>query len=135
MHGLTMDEWKALRASLKTSSRDRPLPPGDVAALLNKALEQCSLPELAAALEFKDQSTLRKIANLQQLETHLLTHVTWGARKNAVSMSTAVELLRIPSPNARADAFDRAREYGLSRSEARALVRRTALQQSPQPKE
>ena len=122
MYGLTDDEWRNLRASLKTSTRDRPLTPSGVACLLNKAMQQCSLAELATSLEFKDQSTLRKIANLQQLEPDLLSQVTWGARKDGVSMSVAVELQRLGSAKAVRDAFDRARRDGLSRSVARRLV-------------
>lgn len=123
MYGLTDDEWRDLRASLKTSMRDRPLSPGKVAALLNRAMERCSPSELAVALEFKDQSTLRKIANLDQLETDLLAQVAWGARKGRVSMSVAAELQRLDSAATIRTAFERARRDGLSRSDARRLVK------------
>ncbi len=123
MSALTDREWQDLRASLKTSTRDRPLAPGAVAAFLNKALRQCSLPELAAALEFKDQSTLRKIANLEQLPPDLLGQVTWGARMGTVSMSVATLLQQLNDPTAIRAAFTTAANNSMSRDDARKLVR------------
>lgn len=125
MHGLTDAEWRNLRASLKTSSRDRPLSPGDVAALLNKAMQQCSLTELAVSLEFKDQSTLRKIANLGHLEADLLAQVTWGTQHGTISMTVAAELQRLPDAHSIRQAFQSATRQRMNRTQARELARRS----------
>ena len=122
MYGLRDDEWRDLVLSVNVHRKNRRLSPIQVARYMRRALEETDTESLAGALGFDDTTTFNKILRLAELPADLASIVQWGTRRGSVSMSTASELLRLPSPTAVQHAMHAAAEHNLTREEARQLV-------------
>lgn len=122
MFGLTDIQWQELLLSVNTHRRNRRLSPVETASHLETALSKTDLYSLAKALGFSDTTTIVKIRRLKDLPAELGALVEWGTANGSVSMSTAAELMRIPSIEVAADAIKAAVEHSLNKEEARQLV-------------
>lgn len=122
MFGLAKEEWQDLVLSVNVHRKQRRLSPYRAACLLDRALANATIEELADALGFEDTTTLRKIHRLHELSPTLASVVHWGTRRGSLSMSTASELMRLDSEASLERAFSAAIEHNLTRDEARQLV-------------
>jgi hypothetical protein len=131
--GLTDIQWQELLLSVNTHRKTRRLSPVETATHLEIALSKTDLHSLAQALGFSDTTTIVKIRRLKDLPAELGALVEWGTANGSVSMSTAAELMRIPSIEVAADAIKAAVEHSLNKEEARQLVQ--ILERSKDPLE
>jgi hypothetical protein len=131
--GLTDIQWQELLLSVNTHRKTRRLSPVETATHLDIALSKTDLHSLAQALGFSDTTTIVKIRRLKDLPAELGALVEWGTANGSVSMSTAAELMRIPSIEVAADAIKAAVEHSLNKEEARQLVQ--ILERSKDPLE
>jgi len=122
MFGLAKEDWQDLVLSVNVHRKQRRLSPYRSACLLDRALANATVEELAEALGFEDTTTIRKIHRLHELPSALASVVHWGARRGSLSMSTASELMRLDSAASLERAFSAAIEHNLTRDEARQLV-------------
>ena len=95
--GLSSLELGRLRMSVGygTHKRGRPLSPVDVSVLLHKARSHgASVADCAGAIPLHETGVVRFLRILD-LPTDLLHLVAWGADKNFIGFSSAVEMTRL----------------------------------------
>lgn len=123
MFGLSTEQWQNVVLSVKTNRRSpRRLTPSQVGQHLQQALASSDLETLAHAIGFSDSTTVRKLIRLADLPSDVAPLIDWGSRTGTVSMSTAGELVRLPSQAERREAVKLAVTNRLTREEARQLA-------------
>ena len=131
MYGLSEREWQDLVLSLNVHRKSRRLSPYETACFLDRALAQTDVQSLAQALGFSDVTTLHKILRLKQMPAEIAPLVEWGTSSGTVSMSTATELMRLPSIDLTVEAVEAAVQHSFTKEEARQLVQ--VFQRSARP--
>lgn len=98
--GLTPLDFGRLKLSIGygTHKSNRPLAPGQVAALLRRACSSgASLADCAEALGVH-QTSVRRLMRVLDLAEDLRTLVTWGRAEGSIGFSSAVELTKLADP-------------------------------------
>lgn len=121
--GLSSLELGRLRVSVGygTHKRGRPLSPVDVSSLLHKARSNgASVADCAEAISLHETGVMRFL-RLLDLPTDLLHLVAWGAERDFIGFSSAVEMTRLDAEEQQALA-EAILSHGLMSKEIRQIT-------------
>ena len=123
--GLSALELGRLRMSVGygTHKKGRPLSPVEVGLLLRKSLDQGeSLQDCARAIQLDGIGHIGRFLRILKLPADLRHLVDWGAGKNFIGFTAAVELIRIGDAKDQQAVADSILSHGLNSKEVRQVV-------------
>lgn len=123
--GLNALELGHLRMSVGygTHKRGRPLSPIEVGGLLRRSLDQgVSLQDCAKALQLAGTGHIGRFLHILKLPDDLRHLVDWGAGKNFVGFTAAVELVKVRDINDQRIIANAILSHGLNSREVRQIA-------------
>lgn len=122
--GLNALELGRLRLSVGygTHKKGRPLSPVEVGSLLRTSLDQgMSLHDCAKVLQLAGTGHIGRFLRILELSDDLLHLVDWGAGKNFVGFTAAVELVKVKDAKDQRVIADAILSHGLNSREVRQI--------------
>ena len=110
--------------SVGVHRRSRRTSPCRVAQLLDKALSQQSLREIARDVDLRDETVLRRLLSLLELPPEVQALVSWGKAPGTISFSVASEIVRLKIAEDIEQLAATSVEYRLSKEEVRGIIQR-----------
>ena len=110
--------------------KERRAKPMRLAQLIEKAKTTDSLDDIADHVNLRGPTILHKLLSLNKLPVNVRNLVDWGANEAGISFSVAAEIARIVSEADKRELAKMAVEHRLSKSEAQAIIQRSALKGS-----
>ena len=123
--GLSALELGRLRMSVGygTHKKGRPLSPTEVGLLIRKALDQGeSLRDCAKAIQLAGVGHIGRFLRILELPINLRHLISWGAGKNFIGFTAAVELVRIRDPEDQQAVAASILSHGLNSKEVRQVA-------------
>ena len=104
--------------------KNRRAKPMRVAQLIDKALTQESIDQIADHVNLRGTTILRKFRSLNDLPPEVQDLIDWGRSDIGISFSVAAEIARFGTESDRRQLAHMAIEHRLTRSEVQAIVQR-----------
>lgn len=125
MAGLSGLELGRLRLSVGygTHKKGRPLSPVEVGELVQKAIDQgWSLDQCASAMHLTGTGHIGRFLQILELPEDIQHLVDWGARKDSIGFSAAVELAKVRDSAAERAIAEAVLVHGLNSKEVRQVA-------------
>lgn len=111
-----------IAAELKKTPGSRTLSPSEIGRKLAETAQRDGVPAVTAAVELKDQGTVKQFLRLLDLPEDLQGKVSWKRSEGSLPFTVASEVARLADPDQARDLWSKAVAQKMTRKDVREAI-------------